>query len=239
MIPFSPRLNDSLDAEALAAIFRRSGRVQIVDFLDPASAATLERSLLDSDQWMQLINAGDKVFELSRATRAGFEPDRVAQLQEAIDAGARWGFQYRYEALRVSDDDRERAAAARPLDIFAQFMCSPEVRRFLCIVIGSGAACFADAQATCYSAGDFLTGHDDNVVGKGRLAAYVYNLTPVWRLEWGGLLLFHESDGTASALIPSFNTLNLFAVPQIHSVSMVTSSTAAPRISVTGWLRST
>lgn len=236
---FAPRLNDTLDTDALARAFRQAGRVQIADFLDPVSAVLLERSLLESDEWMQLVNSGDKVFELSRTARIGFDSDRKARLQAAIDAGARWGFQYRYEALRVSDDDRERAASARPVDIFARFLCSPEVQRFLRIVIGNNSVRFADAQATCYTTGDFLTEHDDDVAEKNRVAAYVYNLTPVWRPEWGGLLLFHQPNGTASALIPSFNTLNLFAVPQSHSVSMVTPSAGASRISVTGWLRAT
>ena len=97
---------------------------------------------------------------------------------------------------------------------------------------------FADAQATAYAPGDFLTGHDDAVGGKKRLAAYVFGLTPVWRVEWGGLLLFHGSDGDVDAgLAPRFNTLNVFAVPQTHSVSMVTRAAPSRRYSITGWLR--
>lgn len=51
---------------------------------------------------------------------------------------------------------------------------------------------FADAQATAFSPGDFLTGHDDRFAGKDRRAAYVLGLTPVWRLEWGGLLIMRR-----------------------------------------------
>jgi SM-20-related protein len=38
-------------------------------------------------------------------------------------------------------------------------------------------------------------------------------------------------------LVPSFNTLDLFAVPQRHSVSIVTPSAQHRRYAVTGWLR--
>jgi Rps23 Pro-64 3,4-dihydroxylase Tpa1-like proline 4-hydroxylase len=31
------------------------------------------------------------------------------------------------------------------------------------------------------------------VAGKNRVAAYVLNLTPRWRVEWGGLLMFHDA----------------------------------------------
>jgi Rps23 Pro-64 3,4-dihydroxylase Tpa1-like proline 4-hydroxylase len=60
----------------------------------------------------------------------------------------------------------------------------------------------------------------------------------MWRLEWGGLLLFHGSDGNVErGLVPAFNSLNLFAVPRMHSVSEVTRAAAYRRYSITGWLR--
>ena len=47
---------------------------------------------------------------------------------------------------------------------------------------------FADAQATCYTSGDFLNKHDDSAPSKNRLAGYVLNLTPAWIPNWGGAL---------------------------------------------------
>jgi len=234
---FAPSLNPALDWSRLAEAYRRDGRVRIDDLLDPASADELERVLLASDAWLQMVNSGDKLFELSREVRASFDADRSAALQAAVDEAARWGFQYRYEALRVPDAPAERSAAGRPIDRFAAFLSSEPVLRFLQAVTGQAAIGFADAQATRYNPGDFLTGHDDEVAGKNRVAAYVYGLTRRWRVEWGGLLLFHESDGQVSGLVPAFNSLTLFSVPQPHSVSIVTSFAGAPRLSITGWLR--
>ena len=99
---------------------------------------------------------------------------------------------------------------------------------------GAADIAFADAQATAYAPGDFLTAHDDNVAGKARRAAYVLGLTPGWRTDWGGLLLFHRDS---TAWVPRFNTLNLFGVPQPHSVSQVASFAGNRRYAVTGWLR--
>ena len=54
------------------------------------------------------------------------------------------------------------------------------------------------------------------------------------------MLRLGAADGAArvaEAWAPGFNTLALFAVPQRHSVSLVTPSAAYRRYSVTGWLR--
>ncbi len=112
------------------------------------------------------------------------------------------------------------------------------MRDVLRIITGEPAIRFADLQATAYSPGDFLTGHDDRFAGKNRLAAYVLGLTPVWRIEWGGLLVMHGEDPSASrAYPPLMNILTLFDVPQMHSVSEVSRAAAYRRYSVTGWLR--
>ena len=105
-------------------------------------------------------------------------------------------------------------------------------------VTGEARIAMADAQLTRFRPGHFLTEHDDHAEGKNRFYAYVLNLTPAWRIEWGGLLAFHGPDGNvAEAFTPRFNTLNLLRVPTPHSVTQVALSAGADRISVTGWLR--
>jgi len=72
-----------------------------------------------------------------------------------------------------------------------------------------------------------------------RKAAFVFGLTPQWRPEWGGLLLFHEpGEIEISGMVPQFNTLDLFSVPRFHSVSQVTRAAPRRRYCVTGWLAS-
>lgn len=232
-------LHEAIDADALAAEFARSGRVTIAPFLVDADAQALHRLLRERSDWRQVINSGaERIFELDRATRAGMGAEQCAALDEAVYAGARHDFQFRYETIRVPDEDHARAASDDPLCAFARFMSSGAARDLLRTVTGDAAIRFADAQATAYSPGDFLTRHDDAVPGKDRSAAYVLSLNPLWRTEWGGLLLMHhEGDHGADALVPGFNRLNLFAVPQLHSVSEVTRAAAYRRYSITGWLR--
>lgn len=227
-------VNPALDWRGLARRFAEAGRVRIDHFLDEPSAAALAAHLRDREDWKLVFNAGDKVFEIGRAERAGLPADRAARLAEAVKAQAQRGFQYHYETLRVPDAAAARAADPSLLNQFALLMSSEPVLERLRGVTGAPGITFADAQATAYAPGDFLTAHDDNVAGKNRFAAFVYGLTPGWKIDWGGLLLVHDDE---VAWAPRFNTLNLFAVPQPHSVSQVASFAADRRYSITGWLR--
>jgi Rps23 Pro-64 3,4-dihydroxylase Tpa1-like proline 4-hydroxylase len=226
------------DVAGLADAFARDGYVQIPDFLRADSAVELQRGLRARGDWKQVLTAGDRYAELDRPTRAAMPAEQARAIDNAVYAQARTGFQYRYESIRVPDDRAGRTASADPLARLAEAMSGDSVRSLLRTVTGAADVQFADAQATAFSPGDFLTGHDDDVAGKDRRAAYVLNLTPTWRIEWGGLLLFHGPDGHVSrGLRPTFNALNIFRVPTLHSVSEVSRASPYRRYSVTGWLR--
>jgi SM-20-related protein len=230
------RINPELDVEALAADYAAAGRVRVYGLL-AEGAVELHRQLEARGDWIHLISAPDGAIELDPAARAAMSAEAWARIEAEALARAQTGFQYRYYGLRVPDDD-EPAAAGDLLAAFRELMRSEPMLDLLRAITGERETTFTDGHATAYGPGDFLTGHDDDVAGKDRLAAYVYGLTPLWRLEWGGLLLFHgERDRTAHALVPRFNTLDLFAVPQQHSVSQVTGSATHRRHAVTGWLR--
>jgi Rps23 Pro-64 3,4-dihydroxylase Tpa1-like proline 4-hydroxylase len=97
----------------------------------------------------------------------------------------------------------------------------------------------ADAQATAYTPGDFLSLHTDSHVAEGWRVAYVLNFAPPdWKPDWGGYLNFFDADGDVVAgWRPRFNALNLLKVPQPHNVSYVPPFAPAERIAITGWFR--
>lgn len=239
MAGYTFRINQALDPESLNAEFCRTGRLHIPDFLEPSDSERLLDFLKSSDLWNLVLNSGEKLIELNRQTQSELADKQRQQLDEAVYAKARYGFQFRYETIRAPDEEAERIARATILDDFARFLSDDPALNFLQTVIGDQTITFADAQATAYGPNHFLTAHDDDVAGKNRKAAFVMNLSINWSVDWGGLLIFHETDNAkAEALIPSFNSINLFAVPQKHSVSMVAPFVPRRRYSVTGWLRS-
>lgn len=220
---------------ALARAFVADRRLHIADLLAKEDARRLADHLLARDDWRHVTNGGGQVFEIERHRFAAMDATERERIVQAIHAAASDGFQFRYDTLRVPD--YPVSDAVTELDKFTAFLRSPAMLRFFRTITGLPVS-YVDAQATLYRSGDFLTGHDDDVAGKHRLAAYVFNLAPVWRTEWGGLLMFHGADGHVErALTPRFNSLNLFGVPQTHSVSMVAPFASGPRLAVTGWLR--
>ena len=226
------------DIAELAESFASTGYVQICDFLSAKTAIEMHEMLRRRDDWKQVITTGEGYVELDRHSRATMFAEQAQAIDDAVYAQARSGFQYRYESIRVPDDRQARHASADPLARLAEVMSRDPVRQLVQTVAGARDISFADAQATAFSPGDFLTAHDDDVAGKDRRVAYVLTLTPNWRIEWGGLLLFHGSDGHVSrGLKPIFNALNIFRVPIVHSVSEVSRASPYRRYSVTGWFR--
>jgi Rps23 Pro-64 3,4-dihydroxylase Tpa1-like proline 4-hydroxylase len=231
------RLSDRIDWDALKHRFAQSGRIEIGDFLADDQAETIRRHLLEREDWKLVMNAGSNVYEMPRKAYAEMDTDQQRELDRHILNAGRDGFQYRYETIRVPDENRSTDRSDL-LTSFVAFLSSQEALSRFAHILGHSEASFADGQATSYGEGHFLTSHDDEVAGKGRRAAYIYSLTPAWRAEWGGLLMFHGRDGNIEeAFVPQMGALRLFSVPQLHSVSYITPFAPEPRLSITGWLR--
>lgn len=229
------RLNPDLDVRQLARRFSERGRLQIANFLAAGQADALRDELLQREDWALILNAADKVYDIPRSGWKQMTDDQRAKLDALVIQSARSGFHYRYESIRVPDDDRSRSDLVTQ---FVHFMASAEATGFFRAVTGIDDISFADGQATAYSPGHFLTAHSDDVEGKNRRAAYVLGLSPVWQPEWGGLLMFHDADDNIEeAFTPRMGALRIFSVPVRHSVSYVNPIAPEPRLSVTGWLR--
>ncbi|HMO67138.1 MAG TPA: 2OG-Fe(II) oxygenase family protein [Novosphingobium sp.] len=189
-------------------------------------------------EWWRAVNQQDRTWDLGPQALAALSGDKEREFLAMVHAGARHGFQFLFDAVRVSDLAEERAARGLLLDRLVSALNHPASLATFASLVGDPRVALVDGQATRYLPGHFLTAHDDGNAGKNRIAAWVLSLTPGWRTDWGGLLQFHDAGGDlAHALMPRFNAIHLFRVPQVHSVSLVAPFAAGPRLSVTGWLR--
>ena len=235
-----PRFAAGIDAARLKGDFARHGRLHIPGVFRAADARAIGAALAEETPWHRSVNVRGKAYDLALDQIDAMPPARRAEFDAAILEGGRTGFQYQFDAWRLSDlMEADLRGIVPVLEALYDFLNGEAFLGFVRALTGEDACAYADAQATRYTPGHFLTAHTDDVDGKNRLFAYVLNFTPAWRTDWGGLLLFHDADGNvAEGYSPTFNALNIFRVPQLHSVSTVAAYAGAPRYSVTGWIRS-
>jgi Rps23 Pro-64 3,4-dihydroxylase Tpa1-like proline 4-hydroxylase len=232
-----PQLNPALDATQIAAAFDRDRRVHIPGILTEASAQRVHQCLAQETQFSVVTRKDDGYVRLRPG--AVLSPQQQAELMRHTFTQARDGFHYLYDNHPMSNDGEAYPDPAHYLAAVTRFLNSGPFLDFVRKVTGSSAIAFTEAQATRYQAGHFLNQHDDSHGKHGRIAAYVLNMTPAWRWDWGGALMFSDRPGHVSeGFLPAFNALNIFAVPQEHLVGFVTPFAGAARHSVTGWFRS-
>lgn len=232
-------LNPSVDLANPAAQYAARGRAQIADLLDGASAELLSSWLEDpAARWNLVAFVGGKHRDLDKAGMNTLGEVEKRRFEGHLHASAREGFSYLFDNIPIYDMRRSGAHPTMALLEAVDFLNSPPVLNLARAVTGIPEIAFADAQATCYRSGAFLTSHNDGVEGKNRVAAYVLSMTRRWSPDWGGLLLFEDEDGNIEqGFTPAYNTLNLFAVPQPHFVSQVAPFAGDLRLSITGWFR--
>jgi len=233
------RLNPKLDVREHAARFASRGRAHIPDLLAAESAERLAAFLERETRWNLVTLLAGEHRDLDSAAMRRQSAEEQARFLAHVHKPAREGrFQYLYENIPVYDAWHRRKGERPLLDAFFEFLNGEEFLAFGRTVTGASDIGFADAQATRYGPGHFLTMHDDSVETKDRRAAYVVNLTRMWSPDWGGLTTFATQDlHIEEAFTPRFNALNIFRVPQPHAVTAVAPFAGGARYGVTGWLR--
>lgn len=234
----SLRLNPNLDRKALRQTFDAEGRLHVPQVLEADSAKRLHATLEASRDWAFVFNRGNKHFELTRENAARMPKDAFIQMQRDILENARDGFQLAYDVVNVSKKTDAVLTTDPVLVDLHAFMNGPDYLGLLHDITGQTRGAWCDVTATRYKPGHFCEMHDDSADDGERLVAFVLNMTPRWRVDWGGLLLFIDERGNVSrGLTPAFNALNLFRTPQPHTVTAVAPFAGGNRLSITGWLR--
>jgi Rps23 Pro-64 3,4-dihydroxylase Tpa1-like proline 4-hydroxylase len=231
-------LGPGLEVEALARVYAQDGRIHIPGILAPQCAEAAYQSMRNEVPWQLHFNDAGSVYDFSPEQVRAWPAGHQKALYQRLNANAATSFQFLFDNFPLSDAHGNLQHRSLYLMRVFEFLNSARFLDFARRLTGEPRIALADAQATLYRPGHFLTEHDDSIAGPRRLAAYVLNLTPRWRADWGGLLLFLDRDGhIARGYTPVFNALNVFKVPQPHAVSCVTPFAGSGRYSISGWLR--
>lgn len=232
------RLNNKHRPEDYCSIFKKHGRLHVPNILEAIDAAGVYESLNDAASWTRSIHLEEgRDIDISVKELDEMSSEERANFEISLSNGSTDSLQYVFDTIRISTSINVGYSVPPSMVDLNRFFNSSEFLEFVRRLTGDDRAAFADVMATRYLPGHFLTAHGDENPAERRLYAYVLNLTPQWRADWGGVLMFLDEDGhVAEGYVPAFNALNIFSVPQTHAVSMVTRFAQFPRLSVTGWI---
>jgi Rps23 Pro-64 3,4-dihydroxylase Tpa1-like proline 4-hydroxylase len=231
-------LNPAMDRARAGEKFARDGRVQIRDFLSLPAAQTIHRVLASETPWGLAWRAGASGPHALR--RQQMDAANLTKIGPEVAAAMRGGdYAFVYARYPMLDAYKEQWGEHEALDLLIEHINSEPMLDLVREVTGIPEIGKADAQATLFAPNHFLALHDDSHVAEGWRIAYVMNFCiEDWRPDWGGYLLFYDEDGDVSAgFKPRFNTLNMFRVPERHSVSYVPPFAPVGRFAITGWFR--
>jgi len=223
-------LNPELDLDKIAEDYSVDKRVRVEQLLPEDQAVALGQYLAEQINYRHAFVIDKNYGEVTdQQLDALTEKDRN-QLLNAIKAQAAYGVGFWYERHSIKSDDPGLAG-----DLF-NWLNSDDLLKTITKLSGTNDVGSAIAQATRYRTGDFLTRHQDDVSKDKRKIAFVINLSPRWHPDWGGLLQFYEKNGTPrDAWSPEFNSLSLFDVTHIHSVTSISPFAPEARLAISGW----
>ena len=227
-------LSPMCDVASAASEFARIGRIRIRDILTTDSAQRLHDCLRHEVPWQLAYDQNGKPMVI-----AASEAARQQDFMQRVLMQAKQRFQYLYCSYPMVTAYLQRAQPGLLLHEALEWLNEPATLDVIRRITGIASIRKADAQATLYRPGHFLTLHDDlGTANEQRRVAYVLNLTRRWQADWGGLLHFVNEDGEiVDSWLPQFNTLALFRVPIRHTVSYVAPFADEPRFAITGWFR--
>lgn len=227
-------LNRSLDLKALRKAFAEDGRVRICNALDPAIAEAVADEI-GKLPYKVFCATGEGVAVIDPAELVGWDRARQAELQRNLTQAASRAEGFAYLGYRMT----EAWKAGVPDTALGRFYAGLGEKKTLeAIRTVTNSSSFDNvfAQATDYRPGHYLTRHLDDPKGEHRKFAFVWGFTRKWDPDWGGLLQFFDNEGQpTTSLSPGFNTLDLFDVRHVHSVTLVTPWALNPRHAVSGW----
>ena len=212
------KISPDHDPEALGRILQQERRLQVSDFFTPDTADYLYKVHIENKDWYLAYNEGSNFYESSIQQIQAVTPQQQQHFMNSIYARARTQFQYVFYQYYITQAIKLKEQPGHPMHQFHEFMNGEEVLNLVRTLTGEKAIRKADSYASIYAPGHFLTAHDDRHDSHDRVAAYVVSMTKNWDKNWGGHLAFFDDAGNIiEALIPSFNTLNIFLVSVLTS----------------------
>jgi SM-20-related protein len=230
-------INNDLNFDGYRIDLAKNTRVQIPNFLQLDAAERLRSCLQNDVPWTLAERSDGTSKTISAADYSRMDEQARAEHLGKAYQRAKGEFQFVYESYMMVKAAMEGRDPTLILHAILEFLNSEEFISFARWLVNDPRITHANAQATRYRPGHFLTRHQDKNQLEDRSYAYVIGLTKNWNADWGGLLQFQNDEGEVTqTLMPRWNSLSLFKVPQSHTVSLVSPFATEDRLAITGWL---
>jgi len=224
-------LNSALNIPQLQHIFSQQRAISIQNILQPQHAESIHKSLQKLD-WYLEINDYEPGSRLRIPLTDLKHPNApllnvLDEVDHQLNRKKLFYMRLNVDGIDFKDDI---------LGEFSNYLNSDEFLGPMRQLTGMPVITHCWMEATCYKSCCFLGGHRDDHHANNRVA-FVFNLTPYWQLDWGGLLMLTNPNSHPIIVPPLWNSLSMFVVPRDHLVSAVSPGAQSERYSVTGWLR--
>ncbi|WP_413664464.1 2OG-Fe(II) oxygenase family protein [Microbulbifer sp. EKSA008] len=223
-------INRELDSLYWSNEFNQDLSCRVTNLLSNDSAHTLKKEILKYASFKQAHISNGKYSEISKDEFAQLDLNDRRTLVQNVHKLASDGVGFWYGRQELSQSSTPHLA-----NIYS-WLSSEEMIKNIRTITGISSLAYPSAQITAFAPGDFLTRHRDDVSAEKRRVAFVYNLSENWHPDWGGLLQFYKDDGTPTkSWSPTYNSLCLFHVKHIHSVTCVAPFAPKLRLAISGW----
>lgn len=229
------KLNDGLKLKALAATFKKTGRVRVMDALDEKSADNLSETIETMAIWRSTFLDGETERVISGQEAQAMMDRRRREMRERLYTQAKEGFQYlRYECPTDVIPDAKDPKALADADVFFK---SDGFRDFLRKIAGGKTGALENVHARWLDRDQFRSDSSLDTDPATCKLHFAMDVTRTWKPHWGGHLNFLASDGEIEeAWSPGFNRLQVYAGGIRHSIGYVAPFKNAHCLSICGRL---
>ncbi|MGB0906343.1 MAG: 2OG-Fe(II) oxygenase family protein [Maricaulaceae bacterium] len=230
------QFSDIFDIQKSATLYAHDKRARLTDILPETDAIEIHRCLTQDIEYSLALVSQNRNFSIPYSEWTALASEQKQQIISDSHKDASTGQGFIYDR-HVKETDRKQI---KTFEAVETWLNSQPILEWARAISGHSDIIATSAQATRYLPGQYLTRHKDTHPIEQRRMAYVLSFTPEWHPDWGGLLQFYQDDGTPrEAWTPGFNTMSIFDVKHVHSVTYVAPFAPAPRLSITGWFRAT
>ncbi|PCJ44179.1 MAG: hypothetical protein COA81_02265 [Alphaproteobacteria bacterium] len=188
--------------------------------------------------WRIAFRQGEKDVTASPQELRKWTAEQNADFHKSLIGQAQKEYQYYYNRYPMIDAYIKGQDKGLYLHEVTDFLNGEDFLNFARHITGDSEIHKSEPHAACYIPGNFLKLHNDfRTRETDRRYALVFNLTKNWVSDWGGLLQLVDDNKVIETIVPTFNSVSILRLPQLHQVSYVAPYATESRFTLTVWLR--